>query len=137
MKTTPRKIRLEMETLEDRLVPALASIQLAGSTLIVQGASTPDRVVVLEQHGKITVEATDLAKGTTLQESFKKDKIRTIELRQGSSGKDVFDNEIRDRKITVETFDKNGIEIGVAGAASASHGSDDRGGQGRHGGRDS
>jgi hypothetical protein len=124
-KNTQRKIRLEMETLEDRLVPAFSGVQLAGSTLIVQGASTPDRVVVLERGDKITVEVTDLSNGATMQESFKKQKVHGIQLRQGSTGDDLFENEVRDRRITTKTFSKEGIEIGDDNGGAASRGADD------------
>jgi hypothetical protein len=116
-----RKTRLEMETLEDRLVPAFSGVQLAGGTLIIQGSTTPDRVRVLERHDKILVEVTDLSTGATVQESFKKDKVHLIQLRQGTSGNDLFENEVHDKKIHTQTFSKEGIEIGdVRGADDVS-----------------
>jgi hypothetical protein len=125
-KNTQRRIRLEMETLEDRLVPAFSGVQLTGSTLIIQGASTPDRVQVFERGTKIEVEVTDLSTGATMQESFKKDKVHTVQLRQGSSGNDLFENELRDRRITTKTFSKEGIEIGDDnGGGATTRGADD------------
>jgi hypothetical protein len=124
-KNTVRKIRLEMETLEDRFVPAFSGVQLAGGTLIVQGVGTPDRVVVLERGDKILVRVTDLSSGATMQESFKKEKVHKIQLRQGSTGGDLFENEVRDRHIATQTFSKEGVEAGDDNAGGAARGADD------------
>jgi hypothetical protein len=124
-KNTQRQFRLEMETLEDRLVPAFSGVQLVGSTLIVQGASTPDRVQVLERGDKILVQVTDLSSGATVKESFKKDKVHSVQLRQGSTGQDLFDNELRDRRIATQTFSKEGLEIGDDNGGGAARGADD------------
>jgi hypothetical protein len=100
-----------METLEDRLVPACCSVQQAGSALILQGADTPDHVQVFEKGSKIEVAVTDLSTGTTVQQSFRKDKVHNVQLRQGGSGSDVFDDELHDRRITCQTFSQDGQQI--------------------------
>src|SRR5262245_12664531 len=103
-----RKTRLAMATLENRLFPAFSDVQLAGGRRMLQGWCTPDRVQVLERHDKILVEVTDLSTGATVQESFKKDKVHLIQLRQGTSGNDLFENEVHDKKIHTQTFSKEG-----------------------------
>jgi hypothetical protein len=111
VKNTQRRIRLEMEALEGRLVPACCSVQLAGGALVVQGADTPDSVQVCERGSKIEVVVTDLSSGAAVQQSFRKDKVHDVQLRQGSAGNDVFDDELHDRHITCQTFSQDGQQI--------------------------
>ncbi len=82
---------------------------------------------VFEHGTKIEVETTDLSSGATLQQSFQKDKVHSVQLRQGS-GNDVFENEVHDRHIHTQTFSATGLEIGDDHGGLTGHGADDASG---------
>jgi hypothetical protein len=116
------KVRLEVESLENRSVPALALLQLSGHALVIQGVSTGNAIQVFEKGDKLTVVLTDLSDGLSVSKSFHKEAVRHVEFHPGTSGDDLFENELHDKHIETQTFDDHGIEVGDTGGGSEGSG---------------
>jgi hypothetical protein len=106
-----RKARLEVESLENRLVPAFSAVQLAGSTLVIQGAPNPELIQVFARGNRVFVELIDLSEpgGAVVIEQFRRDRVRHVEVHEDEANEDLFDNEMHDRHVETQVFSGQGL----------------------------
>jgi hypothetical protein len=111
MASNERKARLEVESLENRLVPAFGAVQLTGGTLIIQGASNPELIQVFARGNRVFVELVDLSGpgGAVVIEQFHRDRVRHVEFHEDEANEDLFDNEMHDRHIETQAFSGQGV----------------------------
>jgi hypothetical protein len=131
MASNERKVRLEVESLENRLVPAFGVVQFTGGTLVIQGASNPELIRVFAKGNRLIVELTDLSVpgGITITEQFRRDRVRHVEVHEDEMNEDLFENEVHDRHIETRVFSGEGFLM-FDDRGGDDHGPDD--GPGHH-----
>jgi hypothetical protein len=107
-----KRVRLEVESLENRLVPTIGLVQQTGGVLDIRGLDTPELVHIAAKGNKIIVELTDLSNGLSVTVTFKKDKVHNVRFDEGVGDKDIFIDDFHDRHVHTQSFNHEGAEIG-------------------------
>jgi hypothetical protein len=134
MANSERKIQLEVESLENRLVPTISSVQLAGGVIQIQGLDTPNLVHVFARGNKVEVELTDLSTGLHTTESFKKDKVHNVQFHESTGDKDVFIDDFHGKHVESQEFNHEGTELSDDNPGGGESGGGGGGGSGGSGG---
>jgi hypothetical protein len=115
--TRQNQVRLELETLEARLVPAFSSVRLAGGVLHIQGTADSDRVHVFTRGAEVIVQLNDLSVpgSHTLVRHFSKSRVKEVEF-HGAAGDDVFQDDITSAKVRSLAFGDDGNDFLKGGA---------------------
>jgi hypothetical protein len=82
----PRRTSLSLQALESREVPATAT--LSGSTLLVEGTSGSDYIVVRQSGSTISVDGTSIKSGSSYVSSLAASRVRMVYVR-GYAGNDT------------------------------------------------
>jgi hypothetical protein len=106
------RVCLELETLEDRVVPAFSSVRLTGGVLHIQGTADSDRVHVFTRKGEVLVQLHDLSVpgSRSLTKHFSKARVREVEF-HGAAGDDVFQNDITSARVHTLAFGDDGNDL--------------------------
>jgi Ca2+-binding RTX toxin-like protein len=112
LSTPKNRVRLELEALEDRVVPAFSSVHLAGGVLQIQGTADSDQVHVFNRGHDIIVQMKDLSEpgSRTLVRHFNKARVKEVEF-HGAAGDDVFQDDITSAKVRSVAFGDDGNDL--------------------------
>jgi hypothetical protein len=131
MASSERKVALEVESLENRLVPTVDLVHSSGGLIEIQGLDTPNLVHVFTRGSHVVVQVIDLSTGVQETETFKKDKIHNVEFREGVGDKDVFIDDFHGKHVESQEFNHEGAELNDDNPGGGSGGGSS-GGSGRH-----